>query len=152
MAAGQSLVQEPVAGASFGPDQPPRHFPALDGARGVAAMAVVVSHCANAGFFLRIPGEGTGQMGVLLFVLLSGFLMAFLYGQRSFTNRQVMRYATHRIARVFPLFYLVLARVYRAVRYVLRYLSAAQARDVDAGALAFGPGPGPRAGSGHRRG
>ncbi|MCJ1962706.1 acyltransferase family protein [Novosphingobium mangrovi (ex Hu et al. 2023)] len=109
MTAGQSRVQEPVVHASSGSDQLPRHFPALDGARGVAAMAVVVSHCANAGFFPRILGEGTGQMGVLLFFLLSGFLMAFLYGQRPFTNEQVLRYATHRIARVFPLFYLVIA-------------------------------------------
>lgn len=109
MTAGQSLVQEPVVHVSSGPDQLPRHFLALDGARGVAAMAVVVSHCANAGFFPRILGEGTGQMGVLLFFLLSGFLMAFLYGQRPLNSEQVLRYATHRIARVFPLFYLVLA-------------------------------------------
>ncbi|QVM83454.1 acyltransferase family protein [Novosphingobium decolorationis] len=110
MTAGQSLVEERVADASPASDhQLPRHFPALDGARGVAAMAVVVSHCANAGYFPHVLGEGTGQMGVLLFFLLSGFLMAFLYGPRAFTREQVLRYATHRIARVFPLFYLVIA-------------------------------------------
>ena len=85
----------------------PRHLPSLDGARGLAAMMVLVSHLANAGLLPGALGMGFGQMGVHLFFVLSGFLMAYLYADREFSRAQLRRFTVHRVGRVLPLFYLV---------------------------------------------
>ncbi|WP_218155472.1 acyltransferase family protein [Poseidonocella sedimentorum] len=80
----------------------------LDGLRGLAALAVVVSHCANAGLIPEIFGKGFGKMGVALFFALSGLLMGRLYLDRPFTGRDIWGFAISRIARVLPLYYVVL--------------------------------------------
>ncbi len=85
--------------------EPPGHLPLLDGARGLAALAVVVDHMAHYGFMPGITAGGLGGMGVLLFYVLSGFLMAFLYLHRPFDARGVRSYAVSRGSRVLPLFY-----------------------------------------------
>ena len=84
------------------------HIPALDGLRGLAAVIVVVSHISNAtGLWNVLLGAGAGQIGVMLFFVLSGYLMAYLYVDRPFTGAEVWTYAVRRVARVLPLFYLV---------------------------------------------
>lgn len=67
----------------------------LHGLRGMAAMTVVVGHY---GF----PGS-TG-LGVVLFFVLSGFLMGKLYLPKTFDARSVWLYVSARFARVYPLF------------------------------------------------
>lgn len=83
------------------------HLSALDGLRGFAALLVVVSHCANRGFLPDFLGYGLGQMGVTLFFGLSGFLMAYLYYDKTPTLENIRDYTINRIARVLPLFYIV---------------------------------------------
>jgi peptidoglycan/LPS O-acetylase OafA/YrhL len=84
------------------------HIPALDGLRGLAACIVLVAHVSNfVGFWGGRLGAGGGQFGVMLFFVLSGFLMGFLYLRRPFDAGQVWNYAVHRGARVLPLFYAV---------------------------------------------
>lgn len=85
----------------------PLHLPALDGLRGFAALVVLVSHCANAGFLPAALGGGLGKMGVTLFFGLSGFLMAYLYCREKFTAQAVWGYVVNRLARVLPLYYSV---------------------------------------------
>lgn len=69
---------------------------------------VVVSHVSNVtGLWDRMLGEGGGQVGVMLFFVLSGYLIGGLYLDRQFTLAAVRAYAVHRIARVLPLFYVV---------------------------------------------
>ena len=46
-------------------------------------------------------------MGVNLFFLLSGFLMAYLYADQPFDRAQIARYARHRAGRVLPLFFAI---------------------------------------------
>jgi len=86
---------------------------ALDGLRGLAALMVVASHGSAGGQHL-LPGislEGIGKHGVFLFFVLSAFLL----------TRQALRwpwgaawwgalrgYAVRRVARIFPLYLLVL--------------------------------------------
>lgn len=81
------------------------HVPELDGLRGVAAITVIVSHCANAGFLPQFLGKGFGQQGVALFFVLSGYLIFYLYLDRNFTKSGIYQYALARCARVLPLFY-----------------------------------------------
>jgi len=56
---------------------PPKHFPALDGLRGLAAMAVVFSHASNAdmGVIYGVPLAGLGRFAVWLFFVISAFLL-----------------------------------------------------------------------------
>lgn len=85
----------------------PIHLDALDGLRGVAALVVVISHSANAGLLPEVFGRGLGQMGVALFYVLSGFLMGYLYLNRKFTEQEIRNFLVSRVARVLPLYYLV---------------------------------------------
>ena len=84
----------------------PDRLPILDGARGVAALVVVIGHCANAGLLPAALGYGSGHMAVMLFFALSGFLMAYLYADRDFTGA-AGEYARNRIGRVVPLYVLI---------------------------------------------
>lgn len=81
----------------------------LDGLRGIAAVIVVISHCANAGLLPSFLGRGFGQMGVTLFYALSAFLLGRLYLQSEFNAHSLKRYTVSRVSRVLPLFYFVLA-------------------------------------------
>lgn len=76
----------------------------LDSARGIAALFVVVSHSAGAGFLPSIFGKGFGQTGVVLFFMISGYLMARLYLDSSFDQCTVKKYILRRTARVVPLY------------------------------------------------
>jgi peptidoglycan/LPS O-acetylase OafA/YrhL len=80
----------------------------LTGLRGLAALVVVVSHAANQGILPSVFGGGLGQVGVMVFFVLSGFLMGHLYGTRPLTRSGVETYARSRVGRVFPLYLLVL--------------------------------------------
>jgi peptidoglycan/LPS O-acetylase OafA/YrhL len=80
----------------------------LDGLRGLAAFLVLVSHVSNrTGLWGNLLGHGGGQIGVMIFFCLSGYLMGALYLSSPFRPVAVWRYALHRFARVAPLYYLV---------------------------------------------
>ena len=85
-----------------------KNIPILTGLRGFAALIVFVSHAAKVGFLPAVLGKGFGQSGVMLFFMLSGFLMAHLYVSRDFTKESVVGYSLARIGRVIPLYLLVL--------------------------------------------
>jgi len=100
----------------------PHAFPALDGIRGMAAAAVLFTHVA---FATGATAEGAFgailarlDYGVALFFLLSGFLLtrpwltAAVGSSRSVSVRV---YALRRVARIMPLYWLVLAVVLVAV-------------------------------------
>ena len=80
----------------------------LTGLRGFAALIVYISHCANHGLLPEFLGGGFGQVGVMLFFVLSGFLMAFLYLDKNPTEANVKEYCLARIGRVLPLYYALL--------------------------------------------
>jgi peptidoglycan/LPS O-acetylase OafA/YrhL len=86
-----------------------QHLPVLDGFRGLAAYTVVVSHATNATNLAGgLLGNGAGQVGVMLFFVLSGFLMGLLYLGTPFDRISVWRFAIRRVARVVPLYYIML--------------------------------------------
>ena len=92
-------------------------LPALTGVRAVAAAMVVLSH-------IRTPADSpgwvsrlveSGYIGVPLFFILSGFVMAYNYGAiNPRSPREVWNFYVARAARVLPLYYAVL--LYLAVR------------------------------------
>ena len=84
------------------------HLPSLDAVRGFAVLVVFVSHAANDGMLPEWLGNGAGQMGVQLFFLLSGYLMAMCYSTRPASITNIRQFAIGRIARILPLYWLVL--------------------------------------------
>lgn len=79
----------------------------LDGLRGLAALVVVFSHYTGlVGAFGGLL-VGLGQAGVMIFFVLSGYLMGTLYMQRPISTTGIAEFYVRRMARVAPL-YLVL--------------------------------------------
>src|SRR5271163_4496572 len=83
----------------------------LDGLRGIAAIAVMEFHFAS--FFLPqaklfdiLPGLGRAYLAVDLFFLISGFVMAHVYGQQlaSDLRGHWLKFGIARFARLYPLF------------------------------------------------
>lgn len=93
--------------------QQTRHFPALDGLRGLAVLAVVFYHCPA----LLLPGveqaQRAGDAGVDIFFVLSGFLITMLLlrdraaGDASMPQL-LSRFFIKRVLRIFPLYYLAI--------------------------------------------
>ncbi|MGM3175999.1 acyltransferase family protein [Dickeya lacustris] len=80
----------------------------LNTIRGVAVLIVIVSHYSNESKILGgVLGNGAGQLGVMLFFLLSSFLMSFLYLDKVPNTQNLVGFCVARIARVIPLFFLV---------------------------------------------
>lgn len=91
------------------------HIPALDGLRGFAAYLVFLSHYSLiSGIAGGSFGHGGGQIGVMLFFVLSGFLMGYLYGDRKPTLAEISCFARRRAARVLPLFYFMVTLAFTA--------------------------------------
>ena len=82
----------------------PQEIRRLNAIRGFAVLIVLVSHYSNvSGIFGALFG-GSGHFGVMLFFLLSAFLMTHLYFDFTPTRDKLRAFAVARIARVIPLF------------------------------------------------
>ncbi|MDM0111944.1 acyltransferase [Variovorax sp. J22R133] len=79
-----------------------RVFHALDAARGIAALVVVVYHLPNA---MRGNGFGSGHLAVDFFFGLSGFVLAHAYlGKLSSGQMSLREFALVRLIRLYPLY------------------------------------------------
>src|ERR1700722_7090636 len=77
----------------------------LNTLRAVACYLVFFSHAGMRGLFVFMPD--TGQLGVMLFFSLSGFLMTYHYAGCA-TFREWRTYAILRVARIYPAYAAVL--------------------------------------------
>ena len=92
----------------------PTYLPELDGLRGLAILAVVLYHCDYKQLErTRLhPAVEWGWTGVILFFVLSGFLItANLLGARS-KPRYFHNFHARRVLRIWPVYLLTLAIVY----------------------------------------
>ncbi len=86
--------------------KPTRHYPALDGVRGVAALSVVLFHLER---WLGEPGLATnGNLSVDMFFTLSGFVLAVAYSRR-IHSMSLWEFLLKRAIRFMPI--IVLATV-----------------------------------------
>lgn len=77
-----------------------KNIDSLDGLRAFACLLVVFGHLAKEEIILDI--KGSGQLGVMLFFVLSGFLMAHLYGSEKISVSRFVEYGFRRSFRVVP--------------------------------------------------
>lgn len=85
----------------------------LNTLRALAALIVFFTHFSDITNWLGGKlGGGSGAYGVMLFFLLSGFLMSHLYLDKPFTQENIKNYALARIGRILPLFLLVVFSSY----------------------------------------
>ena len=86
----------------IGTSTPVGHFDYLDGWRGLAILFLLMGH------FFPLPGINLGGLGVHLFFVLSGLLMAQLLFVR---GMPIKLFYKRRISRILPVLYLFLAIV-----------------------------------------
>jgi peptidoglycan/LPS O-acetylase OafA/YrhL len=95
-------------------NHPNRYYPALDGLRGIAILAVFFSHFGgghkSTNLVIRIWSHiaDAGWMGVDLFFVLSGFLITGILLDTASQENRVKNFYARRALRIFPLFYGVL--------------------------------------------
>lgn len=82
------------------------HIRSLDGLRGLASFFVLISHMPEIGLHTNID-KSVGDHGVLLFFVLSGFLMSYLYLERDVNYENVRSYVISRVTRIVPIYYAV---------------------------------------------
>ena len=84
---------------------PAARIPAFDGVRGLACLIVLVVHATSASFpDLRPYLAGVGKIGVWLFFVLSGYLLAIQLVSRGFTASTIADYFAARILRILPIY------------------------------------------------
>lgn len=85
----------------------------LNTLRGLAALIVFVTHFSDVTNWLDgLLGGGSGAYGVMLFFLLSGFLMSYIYLEKAFDKANVISYLLARVGRVIPLYLVVVLGSY----------------------------------------
>lgn len=78
-----------------------RTFEALNGLRGIAAVAVVNAHLGD--FFGNVRSANVGLV-VDFFFLLSGFVLAHAYGERLRSGMGARRFMLARLVRLYPMY------------------------------------------------
>ncbi len=80
----------------------------LNTLRGLAALIVLITHFSDVtGWLDGKLGGRAGQYGVMLFFLLSGFLMSYLYFDKPFNKKNIRKYVVARAGRVLPLYFVI---------------------------------------------
>ncbi len=93
------------------------YFPNLDGLRFIAALLVIIHHVEQIKSIYRIPNHWNsafvqiiGEQGVVLFFVLSGFLITYLLLEEEKTTGtiRVKDFYVRRILRIWPLYFLII--------------------------------------------
>lgn len=95
------------------------YFPNLNSIRFIAALAVMIHHIEMTKHWFGQPNIYTnsfiggvfGQLGIILFFVLSGFLITYLllFEQQQTGRISVKNFYIRRILRIWPLYYLIIA-------------------------------------------
>lgn len=110
-----------VVGKAYERFRAVRFFSSLDGLRAVSILAVIWHHTAAAAVPERFAFLHRGNRGVMLFFVISAFLISTLLLRAKERNTlHVPRFWARRALRIFPLFYVVLA-AYVAVVFLLEH-------------------------------
>ena len=94
------------------------YFPNLNGLRFIAAFLVMIHHIEQIKSISNLDNywhvfpfiEIIGKLGVVLFFVLSGFLITYLLlaEEKSFATISVKKFYLRRVLRIWPLYYLII--------------------------------------------
>lgn len=84
-------------------------FTALDGWRGICALLVALHHLNANGHFYTWPLVRNAWLFVDFFFVLSGFVIAYAYGERLRDDSEIREFTLRRFARLWPLHVTILA-------------------------------------------
>ncbi len=110
------------------PQKQKLHFPNLDGLRFIAAYLVIVHHTENIKYNMGIDNfydlgffKRCGKTGVVIFFVLSGFLISYLLLAELQKQERInlKRFFQKRINRIWPLYFIIITLSF----FVLPYLS-----------------------------
>jgi peptidoglycan/LPS O-acetylase OafA/YrhL len=105
-----------IASKHTGTAQRTVFFPNLNGVRFIAAMLVVIDHIESMKLCFLLPNRtkipffyALGKLGVVLFFVLSGFLITYLLltEQQGTRTISIKQFYTRRILRIWPLYFLI---------------------------------------------
>ncbi|MEG0929911.1 acyltransferase family protein, partial [Algoriella sp.] len=103
------------------------HFPNLNALRAIAALLVLIHHTEqiknsfNLDSFWNVPFFNViGKLGVVLFFVLSGFLITYLLlNEEKNTNKiNVKRFYFRRVLKIWPLYYFIIFLSYFVFPYI----------------------------------
>jgi len=89
-------------------DTSAHRFRTLDGWRGVCALLVALHHFPAHGFVYALPLVRNAWLLVDFFFVLSGFVIAYAYGERLSTGAQIKSFTLRRFLRLWPLHVVIL--------------------------------------------
>lgn len=104
------------------------YFPNLNGLRFIAALLVVIHHSEQFKYIFKIDNywdvrsiRNVGQLGVILFFVLSGFLITYLLlkEKNDAGTISIKHFYFRRILRIWPLYYLIMILAF----FILPYFS-----------------------------
>ncbi len=108
------------------------YFPNLNGLRFIAAFLVIIHHIEQIkiffnleSFFEKIPFVYViGKLGVVLFFVLSGFLITYLLlvEEKVQKNINIRKFYIRRILRIWPLYYLIIILAFFVFPYIKVFL------------------------------
>jgi len=107
------------------------YFKGLDGLRAIGALSVVLGHIElskksiDVSNLMDIPfyKNTSGHLGVILFFVLSGFLISYLlFKEKEETNNiHIMRFYTRRALRIWPIYYLAIILLFFVFPFLIEF-------------------------------
>jgi peptidoglycan/LPS O-acetylase OafA/YrhL len=97
-----------------------KFIPELAGLRGLAAMMVFFAHAAKDDFMPHFLVNAYGKPGLIIFFILSGFLIAQVYIEKPFTKSNITSYLSARFIRIVPLYLMVIFASYFISSFALQ--------------------------------
>ena len=107
------------------------YFKGLDGLRAIGALSVVLGHIELSKKSINVPNlmdipfykNTSGHLGVILFFVLSGFLISYLlFKEKEETkNIDVMRFYTRRALRIWPIYYLAIILLFFVFPFIIEF-------------------------------
>jgi peptidoglycan/LPS O-acetylase OafA/YrhL len=104
------------------------YFPNLNGLRFIAASLVIIHHIEQIKSFFNIENywnsvpfiQIAGKLGVVLFFVLSGFLITYLMlaEEHSFKKISIKKFYLRRILRIWPLYFLIISLAFLVLPHI----------------------------------
>jgi peptidoglycan/LPS O-acetylase OafA/YrhL len=116
------------------------YFPNLNGLRFIAAFLVIIHHIEQIksisnieNYWGQIPFIGIiGKLGVVLFFVLSGFLITYLLlvEEHSFKRISIRKFYIRRMLRIWPLYFLIIILAFFVLPYIDIFTFPGYGKDV----------------------